>query len=245
MAAAGRGSPLERRYDQAMDPEVFSDVALFANLDEDDRRQVVDSGNRVSLRKGGILFHEGQEATAIFVLLAGRMKLVRYSEKGRELLIHLVRPGQSFAEAALFGAGTYPATAEAVEPSECWRLERRRLLDLVRSRPELGLSMLASMAVWTRRLAGKLQLLTQSRVEERLAVYLFSRTGGVVPAAGERVQLGAPKHLVAAQCGTAPEVLSRTFKKLEESGVLRAGPNHVEVLDPERLRALAEWIGEV
>ena len=50
-----------------------------------------------------------------------RVKLVRYSPGGKEMLLHLVRPGESFAEAALFGSGTYPATAVGVEktaPSE-------------------------------------------------------------------------------------------------------------------------------
>lgn len=228
----------------AVDVEIFPDVALLAHLSEEDRQQVIDAGARVRLGKTEVLFHEGERADAIFVLLKGRMKLVRYSEKGRELLIHLVKPGQSFAEAALFGSGTYPATAEALEPSLCWRLPRERLLALLQTRPELGLAMLASMGMWTRRLAGKLQLLTQRRVEERLAVYLFSRTGGDMPVAGETVPLGAPKHLVAAQCGTAPEVLSRTFKKLEEAKILEVGSDHVVVLDPVKLRDLAEWIGD-
>ncbi|MEN8164979.1 MAG: Crp/Fnr family transcriptional regulator [Acidobacteriota bacterium] len=227
-----------------MDLEIFADVALLAHLSEGDRARVIEAGSRVRLKKNEVLFHEGEPGDAIFALLEGRMKLVRYSEKGRELLIHLVKPGQTFAEAALFGAGTYPATAEAVEPSRCWRLSREKLISLLQTRPELGLAMLASMAMWTRRLAGKLQLLTQRRVEERLAVYLFSRTGGLLPSAGETVPLGAPKHLVAAQCGTAPEVLSRTFKKLEEAQILSAGSDHVVVLDPGKLRDLAEWIGD-
>jgi len=219
-------------------------VALLTHLSEEDRQEVIAAGSLVRLKKNQVLFHEGVQADAIFALLKGRMKLVRYSEKGRELLIHLVKPGQSFAEAALFGSGTFPATAEAIEPSQCWRLPRERLLTLLQTRPELGMAMLASMALWTRRLAGKLQLLTQRRVEERLAVYLFSRTGGVLPSKGETVQLGAPKHLIAAQCGTAPEVLSRTFKKLEESEILTVGSDHVVVLNPAKLRDLAEWIGD-
>lgn len=224
--------------------EIFANVALLAHLSEEDRDQVIDAGSQHRLTKTEVLFHEGDRADAIFVLLRGRMKLVRYSEKGRELLIHLVKPGQSFAEAALFGSGTYPATAEALENSLYWRLPREKLLALLNTRPELGLAMLASMGMWTRRLAGQLQLLTQRRVEERLAVYLFSRTGGEMPETGERVALGAPKNLVAAQCGTAPEVLSRTFKKLEEANILDVGSDHVVVLDPAKLRDLAEWIGD-
>ncbi len=227
-----------------MNLEIFADVALLAHLSEEDRARVIETGSWLRLKRNQVLFNEGEKADAIFALVEGRLKLVRYSEKGRELLIHLVKPGQTFAEAALFGAGTFPATAEAVEPSLCWRLPREKLMGLLQTHPELGMAMMASMALWTRRLAGKLQLLTQRRVEERLAVYLFARTGGSLPSPGETVLLGAPKHLVAAQCGTAPEVLSRTFKKLEEAEILKVGSDHVIVLDPAKLRDLAEWIGD-
>jgi len=228
-----------------MNLEIFADMALLSNLSEEDRARVIEAGSWLRLKRNQVLFHEDEKADAIFALVEGRLKLVRYSEKGRELLIHLVKPGQTFAEAALFGVGTYPATAETLEPSLCWRLSREKLMGLLQTHPELGMAMLASMAQWTRRLAGKLQLLTQRRVEERLAVYLFARTGGLLPSPGEAVSLGAPKHLVAAQCGTAPEVLSRTFKKLEEAEILKVGSDHVVVLDPAKLRDLAEWIGDV
>ena len=53
----------------------------------------------------------------------------------------------------------------------------------------------------------------------------------------------SPRHLVAAECGTGPEVLSRTFKSLEEDGIIETGTTTVKVLDPERLADLAEWLG--
>ena len=158
------------------------------------------------------------------------------------MLLHLVGPGQSFAEAALFGKATYPASAVAVENSRVWALPRRRLMELIRSDPELGLAMLASVSVWTRSLANNLELLTQRRVEERLAVYLLGRSATTDLADGDVIALAEPKNLIAAQCGTAPEVLSRTLRRLEADGVLEGDQRGVRIVDVERLRALAEWI---
>ncbi len=59
---------------------------------------------------------------------------------------------------------------------------------------------------------------------------------------GDTVELAEPRNLIAAQCGTAPEVLSRTFRRFEEDGVLSAAPRHVTVHQPDRLRELAEHI---
>jgi CRP/FNR family transcriptional regulator len=223
--------------------EMLRRLPLLHLLADDDRERVLAAGHIHSLAKGEILFHEGDPAESLCAVVSGRIKLVRYSPKGRELLLHLVSPGASFAEAALFGSGGYPATAEAVESSVVWCLSRSHLVTLIRSSPELGLAMIGSVSAWTRTLAGKLEMLTQRRVEERLALFLMGRAGRREVAPGEVIELGQPKHLVAAECGTGPEVLSRTFKHLEEDGIIETGSTTVKVLDPKRLADLAEWLG--
>jgi len=223
-------------------PPTLADLPLLQQLTEEQRARVVTAGHQRTVERGEILFHEGEPAEALWAVIEGRLKLVRYSPQGRELLLHLVHPGQTFAEAALFADGTYPATAEAMESSRLWSLPQAALLDLLRGSPELGLAMLGSISLWTRKLATKLELLTQRRVEERLAIYLLSRAGARELMPGDTVELAEPRNLIAAQCGTAPEVLSRTFRRLEDDGLLSAAPHHVTVHLPDRLRELAEHI---
>lgn len=217
-------------------------LPLFEQLSEDQRVRVVAAGHETAFARGEIVFHEGERAEALFVVLSGQVKLVRYSPKGRELLLHLVHPGQTFAEAALFAGNTYPATAEVMEPTQVWSLPRAALSDLLRTAPELALAMLGSVSMWTRKLASKLELLTQRRVEERVAMYLIARAGVDELKPGDTIPLAEARNLIAAQCGTAPEVLSRTFRRLEEDGIIEAAPHHVTVVDPGKLRSLAEWI---
>ena len=222
--------------------ETLRQIPLIRHLSRDQQIEVIRAGGFRQLAKGEILFHEDDPAESMFGVLEGRLKLVRYSPRGKEMLLHLVRPGESFAEAALFGTGTYPASAVALENCRVWALASHRLKDLIRSDPELGLAMLASVSVWTRKLAANLELLTQRRVEERLAVYLLGRGAAADFSDGDLIELAEPKHLIAAQCGTAPEVLSRTLRRLEEDGVLGSDQRGVRVLDVKRLRSLAEWI---
>jgi len=223
-------------------PDILDSLPLVEHLSVDQRDLVLAAGSEKLLQRGEILFHEGEPAEAVYAVIEGQMKLVRYSPRGRELLLHMVSPGQSFAEAALFAAGTYPATAEAVEPTRLWCLRRAALLEVLRTSPELALALLGSISRWTRRLVSKLELLTQRRVEERLAIYLLGRAGPEEIRPGGTIRLAEARNLIAAQCGTAPEVLSRTFRRLEEDGILEAHPHHITVLEPDRLRALAEWI---
>jgi len=222
--------------------EMLANLPLFEQLTDTQRARVLSAGHERAFERSEIVFHEGEQAEALFVVLSGQVKLVRYSSKGRELLLHLVHPGQTFAEAALFSGNTYPATAEVMEPSRVWSLPRAALTELLREGPELAMAMLASVSMWTRKLASKLELLTQRRVEERVALYLIARAGSGELQPGDIIPLDEARNLIAAQCGTAPEVLSRTFRRLEEDGILEAAPHCVTVVNPGKLRSLAEWI---
>lgn len=219
-------------------------IPILDQLDGEQRRHVIGCGHERVVGHGEFLFHEAETAEAMFALIEGRVKLVKVSPDGRELLLHLVNPGQTFAEAALFGRGTYPASAQAVDRARVWCFPRDRLLAVIAASPDLALAMLASLSKWTRRLATQLDLLTQRRVEERLAVYLVGCCREGAPRSGQVIRLEDAKNLVAAQIGTAPEVLSRTFRRLEKAGVVRVTDRSVEVLDGEALRALAAWIDE-
>jgi len=223
-------------------PETLLATPLLADLEATQRDQLLAAAMPRTVAKGATLFHEGDRAEGFFVLASGSLKLVRLTAQGKEMLIHMVRPGQTFAEAAVFGPRTYPVTAVAVEESEVWMWPLARLLAMLRGSPELALAVILSLSVWVRHLVAKLELLTQRRVEERLAVYLLGRVKGRRLASRDEVVLDEPKQLIAAQLGTAPEVLSRTFRRLEEDGILAVDGDRVRILDGERFAVLAELI---
>ena len=226
-----------------MEPETFpaalEALPLLAGLDEASRQAVIREGFPRYAGRCSVLFSEGEPAEGLWALLDGRLKLVRTSQQGKELVLHLVEPGQTFAEATLSGLATYPATAIALEPCELWLWPRERLLALLERRGTLALALLGSLSSWTRRLLSRLELLTQRRVEERLAVYLLARFGNGPDTVDRPVDLDIPKHLLAALLGTGPEVLSRTFRRLEETGVLATRGRTIRILDPQALERLA------
>jgi len=215
---------------------------MLRHLDPADQDRMISAGVERKLSSQQVLFCSGDRADAVYILTAGKIKLVRHTPQGKELLLHLVSPGQSFAEAAMLGDGTYPATAISLEPSAVFCWPRSRLIELLRNTPDLALGMVLSVSMWTRRLVTQLELLTQRRVEERLAIYLKGRSGGERLVAGHEIILREPRNLIAAQIGTVPEVLSRTFRRFEESGLVEITSNKVRILDADGFDALAEPI---
>jgi len=210
----------------ALPPALLEDVARLCGV----RR----------VRSGELLFSEGDAAEFLPLLLSGRVKLIRSGPDGREQVLHLVRAPASFAEAAVFGPGVFPATAVVIDDGELAVVPRPALLELLGRRPDVALALLASMSIWLRRLADLVEGLTLHTVEERVAAYLlsaFKRSGGVL-ARGAQIRLAEPKRLIAALCGTGPEVLSRTFRRLAEDEVVKVTGPVATLLDLAALIAL-------
>jgi len=217
-------------------------VPLLAGLPAEVFDRIVELCGSRTLARGELVFSSGERAEFLPLLLGGQVKLFRTGPDGREQVLHLVRAPASFAEAAVFGPGVFPATAQALEAGLLATVPRAELLALLRRRPEVALALIASLSAWLRRLADLVDGLSLHTVEERVAAYLwavFVRSGRPLRP-GLEVRLDDAKHLIAALCGTAPEVLSRTFRKLEADGAVRVTGPTAELLDPERLRTLAQ-----
>lgn len=221
-------------------------IPLFAQLPTALLQEIVSiAGTPVTLSRGRVLFTEGEAAGYLPILVAGRVKLFRTSSDGREQVLHLVRAPTAFGEAGVFGPGVFPASAAAVEPARVVPIPRADLLALLRRRPELALALLASLSVWLRRLVDLIDGLSLHTVEERVSAYLwaaFLRSREPL-AAGLVIRLDEPKHTIAALCGTAPEVLSRTFHRFEAAHVVHVAGSLITLLDPDSLAARAR-LGE-
>ncbi len=96
--------------------------------------------------KGATIFEEGAAAVGLFLILEGRVKLVRTSEKGREHVLHAEGAGATLGEVPLFDGGGYLASAIAVEAVHLLFIPGDALFDLVRQRPDVALGIIRVLA---------------------------------------------------------------------------------------------------
>lgn len=218
---------------------------LFAGLPSADLAHVAQIAVVKPLEKGDYLFHEGALSHGFYIVQAGAINVHRVNAVGKEQIIHVFRPGESFAEATLATATGYPADARAIEPSQVLLIQKCGFLNLLRQQPELGLRMLASMSLHLRVLVGQIEDLTLKDVETRLANWLLKRC----PDANSRcpfvIELRMTKRVLAAELGTVSETFSRTLAKFREQNLVQVNGKTLTVLHPARLsELLKENLGE-
>lgn len=211
---------------------------LFAGLPPADLRNIAAIAVPKSLNKGEYLFREGDPSAGFYVVQKGAINVHRVSPSGKEQVIHVFRPGESFAEATLATETGYPADARALEPSQVLLIRKHEFIALLKRQPELALRMLGSMSQHLRVLVGLLDDLTLKDVETRLANWLIKRCPNPESESPVDVQLPMTKRVLAAELGTVSETFSRTLAKFREQKLIAVKGRVVTVLSPLRLHTL-------
>src|SRR6187551_1636520 len=84
-----------------VDAAVLRQAPLFSQLDDEAADALAASMTESRLRRGQVLFHEGDSGDRLFIVVEGKVKLGRTSADGRENLIAVLGPGQMFGELSL------------------------------------------------------------------------------------------------------------------------------------------------
>ena len=184
---------------------------------------------------GETLFHQGEAAHFLHVVMDGEICLYGVGCDGDETVMEIMKSGDVFIAAAVLTGLPYLMEARALNPSRILLLPAERLRRDLRSIPDLALAMLASLSSHYRMLVREVKSLKLKSTNQRLALYLLSltpkREGATI------LWLPHSKGVISARIGIRPETLSRAFNALQPYGVQMNG-TRVAVAD---LAALADF----
>jgi CRP/FNR family transcriptional regulator len=215
---------------------ILEGCAFFSQVDRTSRQRLARMAERRAFDKGQVIFRDGDEATGLYVVAEGLVRIYKLAPSGKEHVLHLAGPGMTFAEVAVLGGFPLPAFAEAVEPTACVVLPAQPFLQALRDDHRLCLQILSSMAIWIRSLVGLLEGIVLRDAAGRVAGYLLethTKQGG-------RLALPGLKKHIASHLNLTSETLSRTLRQLKEQGLISETGGRLALQDVEALRTLTE-----
>lgn len=208
-------------------------IPLFQGLSESRWQDFFQRGMIQHVSRNTVLFQEKEEGSSIYILLSGAIKLYKNSTDGKEVMIKLLRPGELFAEAILFGREGYPVTAQSVTESTLYQLDRKLILDFF-SEKEFREAFCSSIMKRLRYLTNRLFYLSAYDVEERFFHFIRQRFG-----VHEYYEIDISKKEMASAIGTIPETLSRLLNRLGNRNILRWQDSELWI-DPDYWRNFPE-----
>jgi CRP-like cAMP-binding protein len=238
------GDPLpapQRRLDLA----ALEKVPLFAGLARQALEEVAAAGRTWRLARDEVLFEEGAPATALHLMLQGRLKVAQSGPGGEQVVLRFVGPNEPAGVLAVLGTDQlYPATVVAATDSVLLSWEGPALRRVLEQHPSLVTNTMRAMSGRTQEAHARLRELGAERVERRLALALLRlvRQAGVrEPDGGVRIDFPLGRQDLAEMTGTTLATASRVLSAWEQSGILAAGGRmKVVVQDPHALMKIAE-----
>ncbi|MFL6080077.1 MAG: Crp/Fnr family transcriptional regulator [Ornithinibacter sp.] len=224
-----------------MDNDVLRQSPLFSALDDEAATALRASMTETRLRRGEVLFHEGDEGDKLYIVTEGKVKLGRTSSDGRENLLAIQGPGQMFGELSLFDPGPRSATVTAVTDATFSSLSHEDLLKWLDGRPGVARGLLAQLAGRLRRANDVVADLVFSDVPGRVAKALldladrFGRTADD----GVHVHHDLTQEELAQLVGASRETVNKALADFASRGWLRLEARAVLLMDVERLKRRA------
>lgn len=189
-------------------------------------------------RKGNLLWREGDTSGILVSLKTGRVKIYRLLPAGREATLFLFGPGDVFGFLPFLDGQGYPAYAQAIEDVEADVMARAALLEVLRSEPELAMTLIALLGRRLRASFDLIRSLSTPSARARVAQALLAMVPPSVAMPGHpAIRLPVTNYEFAGALGLVPETFSRALTGLVQDGVLeRVGSGRYRVLDLDGLR---------
>lgn len=218
-----------------MDINVLQKLVYFQQLGPDDLKALAGSVLEVSRQRGEALFHEGEPSRGLYFVMTGAIKISRISPEGREQVVAVVGPCQTFNDVPVFDGGPCPASAIALEPSTVGLIPEELMRRLAVKHPAVAEGMFKVFASRLRGLTTLVADLTQLDVPGRVAKFLLT-----YHEASGQSSLSFSQQDVASIVGTTREVVARALKTLEERGAIARRGTSVEIVSAQRLAEALE-----
>jgi len=208
-------------------------IPYFSGLSRAELDSIKQSIFEKTYQRGEVIAFEDEPAEALFFVVSGVVKVFKTSAEGKEQILNLVRPGESFNDVPVFDGETNPASAEAMGPVVLYGISKNDLKTILRDYPQVSLNIIRVLADRVRQLVSLVEDLSFKHVIGRVAKILLEHTSD---GSGPNPRL--TQQEMAAMAGTAREVVARSLKALEEEGFVRLERHRVVITDKEALREM-------
>ena len=220
----------------------LQEMPILSSLSQSDWEKIKHLFVEKRFGKDDYIFFEGDPFSWLGVVLEGRVKMIKHSENGKDVVVDMISSGGMLGELAAFNGEPYPATAQAMEPTVVASIQRDDYLRLLKQYPALALRVIEELGRRLREAQEMIKSMAVERVERRIARILLklAATTGSSSEEGIVIELSLTRQDIAEMVGTTVETAIRTMSKFRKKGLVQTKRGRVVILDPHQLVRIAE-----
>jgi CRP-like cAMP-binding protein len=221
--------------------KLLSQVPFFADLSSEDVAQVNELFREEGFAGGETIYFVGDPADRLCVVAAGKVKLMRHTLSGQDVLLDILVPGEFFGSLSILGDDAYPDTAQAQTNSCVLGIAAQDFQSVLRRYPSVAILALDIVSQRLRAAHEMIRQLSAHSVERRIASVLLKLAAkvGEKREAGLLIQMPLSRQDLAEMTGTTTETASRVMSQFRKDGLIRTGRQWVVIADYDRVSDIA------
>ena len=201
---------------------LLQSVPIFSDLSPSDLNKIAERMVLRTFTKGQMILLEDDLGQTFFVIAGGSVKITRLSDDGREVILAMLGESDFFGEMSLLDGAGRSANVVALEAAEVLTLARNDFLEILQEYPKISISLLEELTQRIRKSDQQIESLSLSDVEQRIGITLIrlAEELGTIKRGSVKIKNLPYQQDIANMAGTSRETVSRTFKLLEEKGLV-------------------------
>lgn len=218
--------------------EFLKYVPIFSELDESALERIAKTGIQKNYKRDSVILFEHEAGSALFIIISGKVKVSRFSDDGKEVIISILGESDIFGEMSLLDGQARSAHVTAMENANIFIFKREDFLDLLRSNPEVAIALLQEL---TRRLRAadiKIKSLSLKDAEGKVATVLLQLADeiGRIKQGTVEIEKLPFQHDLANLAGTSRETISRTLHSFAKKGLVELEGSRLRIVDYEAFK---------
>ena len=215
-------------------------VPIFNELSDQELEKIAALGIRKKYKKGSIILLEEETGAALFVIVSGKVKIVRMDDDGREVILSILGGSDFFGEMAILDGLTRSASVVATSKSELFMIHRRDFLKLLNDFPMVAIALLRELTGRLRKADAQIKSLSLKDAAGRVANVVLQLADEIGMFRKGRVEIDELplQQDLANMAGTSRETISRMIHKFIKKGYLQLQGNRLIINDYESFKNL-------
>jgi CRP-like cAMP-binding protein len=220
----------------------FKLIDSLPNLSIAQKTQLASHFSRREYAAEDYLFFEGDSPAQLWFVEEGRVKLLKHSDMGKDVIVMLVSAGEFLGESAIQEKSPYPVTAQAFGPAVMLTLSGEACRDMMHLYPDLSLWIINRLGCRLDEAYETIRSLAVERVERRIARLLLKLAASVGRSAGQDIVIDMPltRQDIAEMTGTTVESAIRVMSKFRKQGFVASKNGKIHLTEPHALVVLAD-----
>jgi CRP-like cAMP-binding protein len=186
------------------------------------------------------VFYEGKPCHGIYILCAGKVKLIQSSRLGQQQILRIVSPGELIEKNGLYNMGRHSVTCETLEPSQINFIEKKDFLNLIKKHNDLALKLINTLSRELELAQEKIGRSTFETARERLATALLElgEKYGTRKEDDIFIDLYLTREELAELSGTSLETAVRLLTAFKREKIIKTDGKKIRIVNMDKLKQI-------